>query len=103
MEVEEAKMQQVFATVAMDNKLTKKEVKEVFSQWGQYERDDRNLFGVVNAVTRAGQTLDNMSWVKFDGIGGKLMDTSESRWASILTRAASLDDKDLEKAYGVTA
>ena len=103
LEVEEAKMQQVFATVAMDHKLTKKEVSEVFRQWGQFERDDRNLFGVVNAVTRAGQTLDNMSWVRFDGIGGSLMDTSESRWAGILNRAASLQDKDLEKMYGVSA
>ena len=103
LEVEEAKMQQVFATVAMDHKLTKKEVSEVFSQWGQFEREDRNLFGVVNAVTRAGQTLDNMSWVRFDGIGGQLMDTSESRWAGILNRAASLQDKDLEKVYGASA
>ena len=103
LEVEDAKMQQVFATVAMDHKLTKKEVSEVFRQWGQFERDDRNLFGVVNAVTRAGQTLDNMSWVRFDGIGGSLMDTSESRWAGILNRAASLQDKDLEKVYGVSA
>jgi hypothetical protein len=103
LEVEEAKMQQVFATVAMDHKLTKKEVSEVFRQWGQFERDDRNLFGVVNAVTRAGQTLDNMSWVRFDGIGGQLMDTSESRWAGILNRAASLQDKDLEKVYGASA
>jgi hypothetical protein len=103
LEVEDAKMQQVFATVAMDHKLTKKEVSEVFRQWGQFERDDRNLFGVVNAVTRAGQTLDNMSWVRFDGIGGSLMDTSESRWAGILNRAGSLQDKDLEKIYGASA
>ena len=103
LEVEEAKMQQVFATVAMDHKLTKKEVSEVFRQWGQFERDDRNMFGVVNAVTRAGQTLDNMSWVRFDGIGGSLMDTSESRWAGILNRAGSLQDKDLEKVYGASA
>ena len=103
LEVEEAKMQQVFATVAMDHKLTKKEVSEVFSQWGQFEREDRNLFGVVNAVTRAGQTLDNMSWVRFDQIGGQLLDTSESRWAGILNRAASLQDKDLEKVYGASA
>ena len=103
LEVEEAKMQQVFATVAMDHKLTKKEVSEVFSQWGQFEREDRNLFGVVNAVTRAGQTLDNMSWVRFDEIGGRLMDTSESRWVGILNRAGSLQDKDLEKVYGASA
>ena len=103
LEVEDAKMQQVFATVAMDHKLTKKEVSEVFRQWGQFERDDRNMFGVVNAVTRAGQTLDNMSWVRFDGIGGSLMDTSESRWAGILNRAGSLQDKDLEKVYGASA
>ena len=103
LEVEDAKMQQVFATVAMDHKMTKKEVSEVFRQWGQFERDDRNLFGVVNAVTRAGQTLDNMSWVRFDGIGGSLMDTSESRWAGILNRAGSLQDKDLEKVYGASA
>lgn len=103
MEVEDAKMRQVFATVAMDHKLTKKEVTEVFSQWATHESQDRNLFGVVNAVTRAGQTLDNMSWVRFDQVGGSLMDTSETRWASMLTRAESLHDKDLEKVYGSVA
>jgi len=45
----------------------------------QHEKQDRNLFGVVNAVTRAGQTFDNTGWVKFDEIGGDLMSMTDNR------------------------
>jgi hypothetical protein len=40
-----------------------------------------------------------MTWVKFDGVGGSLIDTDASRWAAILKRADSLQDKDFEKIF----
>ena len=103
MEVEDAKMRQVFATFAMVHKLNKKEVTEVFSQWSTHESQDRNLFGVVNAITRAGQVFDNQTWVKFDALGGDLVDMKQDRWYSLLKRAESLDEKDFERVFAVSA
>ena len=99
----DVRMKNVIAAISMDAKLLRKEATEVFSQWAENENQDRNLFGVVNAITRAGQVFDNQTWTKFDAIGGDLVDMSENRWSSILKRAESLDEKDFEKVFAVTA
>ena len=96
-------MKNVIAAISMDSKLLRKEATEVFSQWAENENQDRNLFGVVNAITRAGQVFDNQTWTKFDALGGDLVEMSENRWSSILKRAESLDEKDFEKVFAVSA
>jgi hypothetical protein len=93
------RMKNVIATVCKDNRLSKKESTAVLSQWVENERGDRNLFGVVNAVTRAGQTFANDGWVKFDELGGKLLDMNESRWTALTRRADSFDEKDFDKIF----
>jgi hypothetical protein len=93
------RMKNIIATVCKDNRLSKKESTAVLSQWVGYERNDRSLFGVVNAVTRAGQTFSNDAWVKFDELGGELLDMNESRWTSLTKRADSFDEKDFEKIF----
>ena len=67
-----------------------------------HERQDRNLFGIVNSVTRAGQKLGNDGWVKFDEIGGSLLEMTDPKWDAIKKRAESFEDKELEKLF-VTA
>jgi hypothetical protein len=47
--------------------------------------------------------LDNKGWVRFDEIGGEMLDTSESRWESMVARANTLTDKDFEKIYMASA
>ena len=103
MEVQDVTMKSVFAAVAMENKFSRNEASEVFGQWVDNERQDKNLFGVVNAITRAGQVFNNQSWVKFDQIGGSMLDMSESRWGGLVARADTLTDKDFEKIYAATA
>jgi hypothetical protein len=47
-------------------------------------------------VTRAGQTLkSNEDWLKFDRLGGRLSQYSDSDWSSLLNRANSLKEKDV--------
>ena len=93
------RMKNVIATVCKDNRLSKKESTEVLAQWVEHERNDRNLFGVVNSVTRAGQTFANDGWVKFDELGGKLLNLNESRWTALTKRADSFDEKDFGKIF----
>ena len=92
-------MKNIIAAICKDERLGKKEAVVVLDQYAQFENQERNLFGVVNAITRAGQKFDNMTWVKFDELGGNLMETDAGRWAAILKRADSLQDKDFEKIF----
>ena len=92
-------MKNVIGAICSDKRLGKKESTEVLTQWVQHEKQDRNLFGVVNAVTRAGQTFDNTGWVKFDELGGNLLDMTDNRWAAIKQRADSYTDKEIESVF----
>ena len=103
MDADGVRMKNVIAAVAIDNKFSKREASEVLSQWATYEREDKNLFGVVNAVTRAGQTFDAQNWVRFDQIGGQLLEMSPSRWDSTVKRADSLDVKDFDKVFAMAS
>jgi hypothetical protein len=96
---DEVAMKNLIGAVCTNKKLSKKESTEVLTQWVKYERQDRNLFGIVNAVTRAGQELDNTSWVKFDEIGGDLMNMDENRWDAIKKRADSYSEKEVENMF----
>lgn len=92
-------MKPVIAQVCSENKFDKRQATEVLAQWVEHESSDRNLFGVVNAITRAGQEFDNQSWVKFDEIGGRLVYTSQDRWSATMRRAGTLNTKDIEKVF----
>lgn len=99
----DANVKGVIAAVANDYKLTKKQATESLEQYLAHETHEQNMFGVINAITRAGQVFDNDSWVRLDEVGGMLMDTSASRWTNILARAKTYTDKDFEKVYAITA
>lgn len=99
----DANVKGVIAAVATDYKLTKKQATESLEQYLAHETHEQNMFGVINAITRAGQVFDNDSWVRLDEVGGMLMDTSASRWTNILARAKTYTDKDFEKVYALTA
>jgi hypothetical protein len=98
----DANVKGVIAAVANDYKLTKKQATETLEQYLAHETHEQNMFGVINAITRAGQVFDNDSWVRLDEVGGMLMDTSVSRWTNVLARAKTYTDKDFDKVYGLT-
>jgi len=103
METGKASVKGVIASFASDYKLTKKEASEFLSQYGEYESTHRNLFGIINGLTRAGQKFDNKTWVKFDEVAGSMLTISADRWSTILRRADTFTDKDYEKVFALTA
>lgn len=103
METGKASVKGIIASFASDYKLTKKEASEFLSQYGEYESTHRNLFGIINGLTRAGQKFDNKTWVKFDEVAGSMLTISADRWSTILRRADTFTDKDYEKVFALTA
>ena len=63
---------------------------------------ERSLFDIVNSVTRAGQSLDNKSWVDYDKLGGVLMNYNDRQWTKLKTLAEGYDDKDLSSSFAKT-
>ena len=103
LETGKASIKGIVASIASDYRLSKKEASEFLDQYGQFESGERNLFGIINGLTRAGQEFDNQTWVRFDEIAGSLLNTSADRWATILRRADTFTDKDYEKVFSLTA
>ena len=93
----------VLAQVAQEYRLNKKLALSVLEAWYVESRLTpdlgHTLFGVVNAVTRAGQALDDRTWVKCDELGGRLAQLSRDEWDSLITLASKLTAKEVEARF----
>jgi hypothetical protein len=97
----------VIAAIAGDNALTKQQATAVLKAWN-VEKDitpdlGYTLFGVTNAVTRAGQDFDPETWVKFDEMGGELLKLGQDGFSRLLSKANGLDVKEVEEAFSNAA
>lgn len=80
----------------------KGEATEIFKQFCAHESDNKNMFGMINAITRAGQEFDEKTWVSFDEIAGTLLNYKRNQWAQFLSRAATRDNKAVAECFGLT-
>jgi hypothetical protein len=103
METGKASVKGVIAAISSDYKLSKREATEFLNQYGEFEAENRNLFGIINGMTRAGQKFDNKTWVRLDEVAGSLLEIPTDRWSTILRRADTFNDKDYEKIFSLTA
>ena len=99
-----AEIKPLIATVANQFKLAKKQASAVFDAYileqSTAPEFAKSLFGVTNAITRAGQTFSNPAeWVKFDEIGGKLTEYDADDYASLEKRAKAMTVKDVEECF----
>ena len=96
-------MKRLVGATAETFKIDRRGASGILSAWVSQESkiapEDRSLFDVVNSVTRAGQVLDNQSWVRYDEIGGALVNYSDNQWNRLKSRAESYDDKELNKLF----
>lgn len=95
----------LLAQVAMDARMSRKQVKEFL---GAYDTEAvttpeyRNtLFGIINAITRAGQNLEDSDWVRFDELGGRILAEGEIGWERTIKRAMSLRTSEIESVLGM--
>jgi hypothetical protein len=94
-------LKNVFAALGQIGKFSfgsKGQVSKILGQYEDHEAGNRNLFGVINAVTRAGQLYSPDEWVRFDEFAGQLVTTR--LWDKVLNNAKGITNKDLEKVYG---
>lgn len=75
---------------------------KILEGWKE-EKENKNLFGLINSVTRAGQRLNKEEWYQFDEVGGSLMNYTADKWNTFRKKAASLDEETVNEFYGVYA
>lgn len=96
----------LFAQVARQFRLSRVQATAVLDGYNAERAvigDDlaRTLFGVTNAVTRAGQRLSNAEWVRLDEIGGSLAGYDREDWGRLTSRAKSLKLKEVEESFAL--
>jgi len=96
-------MKPVFAQVCKESRIPKDLASSVLWAWREESRQTpdhcNTLFAVINGFTRAGQAHDNETWVKFDTIGGRLATLERDDWDDLVSRAARLKAKDVDKTF----
>lgn len=96
----------IFAQLAIEQKLTpglKGQATQIVTEFANYEKEHRSLFGVMNAITRAGQNLDPVDWVRFDTLAGDLLNMSDREWTNFQNRARVIDNVARDKVFGIVA
>ena len=96
----------LIAATAQTHKVDKRGASAILTAWVADESkiapEERRLFDIVNSVTRAGQSLDNKSWVDYDKLGGTLMNYNDRQWTKLKGLAEGYDDKDLSSTFAKT-
>lgn len=106
--VGDATLPNLFAQLSIDFSVTKKEVVGVHQAFLKEVSDlgadeGKTAFGVMNAVTRFGQTLEDGRWVRFDQIAGEIANMKRDDWTRFCNRASNLSEKQVEKRIGELA
>lgn len=95
---DETRVVQIIGAIAKDNNLPREQATEIIKQFNQFENNQRNAFGILNAVTRAGQFFGGRVCHQMDMIGGSL--ANGETWSKILKKGKTIDEKDLAKIFG---
>lgn len=93
-------MLQLCTQLCLDNSLSLNQGKEIVDAWVNYESNDQNAFGFINAITRAGQKFDPKTWFEFDVLGGKIMQNVTTKgkngWEHFNHKASILSESDMK-------
>jgi len=92
----------VFGVICKENGFSKKQSTAVVEEFVKHESEQRNLFGIVNAITRAGQRKEmaNEDWLNFDLVGGQLMSYNDNKWERTRAKANAWTKDEIEKTFG---
>lgn len=95
-------MKAVVAQLSLDEKLTKSQSSAILRALAieRQETPDfgETLFGLINGITRAAQTLTPLQWQRFDKMAGRFV-SKPKLWESLVSRASTLSPKAVDSRF----
>lgn len=95
------KVPQIYAALADRFNLTPKQALGSNTAFVKHESGNRNLFGVIQGLTRQSQLESNDSWVTIDRLAGKLSQWDAASWSNFRTAAGTYSDEQVTKSLGL--
>lgn len=99
--VGDAKVPQVYACLGQRFGLTPKQARCSNEQFVKHESGNRNLFGIIQGLTRQSQEEKNMDWVAMDKIAGKLSKWDSDSWSNFVHQAKTFTESQVVEALGL--
>lgn len=87
---------QIFALIAKEHNLNKHVAATFINTWIKDANKEKSRFGVIDAITRAGQKLDADKYVRCDEIGGKLLNNNKV-WQRYNSAGKHLSTEEFKK------
>jgi hypothetical protein len=91
----------LFAQVAKIVHLSKKEATKLLSAYATEPR--KSAFGLVQAITRAGQEMPQTKWFELDSFAGRLIQSADKLWDEIIRKANSLTAHEVDEVFSLIA
>lgn len=108
-----ASVKPVFAALGKEFRLSKAENTSVLNAWRKQSEEEeifqddkmrRSAFGVINAVTRAGQEeTDPSKWVRREEMGGQLLGWKRDEWSSLFNSAKKMSAEEVVESFAMTS
>lgn len=91
----------LMALTVKEHKISPKLAHDSVKEFSKHESSQRNLFGVIQGLTRATQLQSSSEWLAGDIVAGKLASYDVDEFVSYRKRAEKLKDADLIKLLGL--
>jgi len=95
------KVPQVYACLGQRFGLTPKMARCSNEQFVKHESGNRNLFGIIQGLTRQSQEEKNADWVAIDKIAGKLSKWDSDSWSNFVHQAGTFTESQVSEALGL--
>lgn len=90
----------MFAAIVNEHNWNKNVANSAADQW-QKQGQDKSCFGIIDAMTRAGQEHDESLWLATDEVAGKIMAGGASMWEKLNATASGLSEAKIGKLLGI--
>lgn len=90
----------IFAILAKGNNINSADLNVIAETYVKDTPREKNAFGVMDALTRAGQKLSADTWEKLDTMAGNILNGGPDGWQVLNSKAKLLTEKEITKAYG---
>jgi len=103
MTFEDSNASNLYGQLAMNYDIPAKHALGMLEQWKKNEGGRRDMFGMIQGMTRQSQLMTGEHQFAVDKIAGSMLNWSSDKWTLFRKNAAEIDDAKLIKVLGLAS